>query len=102
MMFRSINKSIICDLECNEVGNVDFCDVTSLQVDLIDDSRFLNASHVHASIWRNLALADDFIDVVSFRDSDSYILQREVDSVNDWLKSDKTAHIMRGLHIKIF
>jgi len=62
----------------------------------MEDKVFFNASNVHALIWRYFPLADDFVDVVSFRDTDSFILQREVDSTNVWLNSDKMAHIMRG------
>ena len=87
----------MCDLECDELGIIDFCDVTTLHTSLIDDMILFNASNVHAALWRYLALGDDFIDLISFRDSDSFILQREVDSVNYWLKSNKIAHLMRGL-----
>jgi len=31
------------------------------------------------------------------RDSDSLIIQREVDSVNVWLQSSEVGHIMRGI-----
>lgn len=83
-------------MECNEYGNVDFCDVTKLHVNLIDDKSFLNASQAHAMIWRYFPLADEFVDVAAFRDSDSFILKREVDAVNEWLESEKMGHIMRG------
>lgn len=39
------------------------------------------------------------VDVFSSRDTDSYILQRELDSVNVWLSSDKPGHIMRGTEL---
>ena len=45
--------------------------------------------------WRWLPIGDSFVDAFSSRDSDSFILQREVDSVKLWLKSDKVGHIMR-------
>ena len=44
--------------------------------------------------WRFLPLYDDY-DVLLSRDCDSRISQREVDSVNEWLNSDKDFHIMR-------
>lgn len=87
---------MICEIECNEFANVDFCDVTRLSVRPLDDSLLLNASYVQAAIWRYFALADEFVDLISFRDADSYILQREVDAVNAWLKSNKEVHLMRG------
>lgn len=46
-------------------------------------------------MWRFFPLADPFIDVFVSRDTDSYILQREVDAVKIWLASDKLVHIMR-------
>ena len=46
--------------------------------------------------WRWLPIGDSFVDIFSSRDSDSYFLQREVDSVNVWLSSNKPGHIMRG------
>lgn len=101
-MKRTIDENIICDLECNEYRNVDFCDVTKLQVNLIDDKNFLNASQVHAMIWRYFTIADEFVDVAVFRDSDSFILKREVDAVDEWLKSDKMGHIMRGCFLFIY
>ena len=97
--YRSINKSVICDLECNGIGNVDFCDVTRLQVNALEDKFFLDASFVHGLMWRYFPLGDEFVDVVSFRDADSYILERELDAVRAWLSSDKSAHIMRGIFI---
>lgn len=62
----------------------------------MDDNKFLNASQVHALIWRYFPLADEFVNVALFRDSDSFILDREVAAVKQWLESDKIAHIMRG------
>ena len=80
---------------------MDFCDITRLQISPLDDKHFMNASYVHAAIWRYFALGDRFVDVVSFRDTDSFILPREVDSVNVWLNStSKVAHIMRGYSVK--
>ena len=87
---------MICPIECNEFANVDFCDVSRLTLRPLEDSLLLNASYVQAAIWRYFALADEFVDLISFRDADSYILQREVDAVNAWLKSDKQVHFMRG------
>ena len=47
-------------------------------------------------MWRWFPIGDSFVDVFSSRDTDSYIIQREIDSVNAWLESDKVGHIMRG------
>ena len=104
---NSIDPSIICDIECvkdnlnNLIDNTDFCHVeTGIRLSpLIIESfktSFLNVSYIHAMKWRWLPIGDSFVDIFSSRDSDSYLLQREVDSVNVWLKSSKPSHIMRG------
>ena len=40
-------------------------------------------------------MADDFVDIFSSRDTDSTLIQREIDSVNVWLNSSSLFHIMR-------
>lgn len=45
--------------------------------------------------WRFEASHDDNSDIVIFRDTDSRLSNREEVAVNEWLKSDKTFHIMR-------
>ena len=103
---NTIDKSIICDLECQKdedggyLDNVDFCDINNIELKvnyskLVGDLD-LNGTYIHAAIWRWLPIGDSFVDVFSSRDTDSYLIQREIDSVNVWLKSDKTGHIMRG------
>lgn len=100
---RHIDESIVCETECGS-DNVDFCNVNRLQTSLVDDKRLFDSGYVTGTMWRFLVLGDDFVDVAMFRDSDSYILQREVDAVDQWLESRKSAHIMRdhpghGVHI---
>jgi len=96
----TILKSIKCEIECltDETGkiidNSDFCDINKLPL-------FLSNEHtwsilIHKAMWRFLPIGDSFVDVFISRDSDSSIIQREIDSVNIWLKSNKTGHIMRG------
>lgn len=122
---NSVSKSIICDLECYETNALDFCHAHYLQTSLVDDHAnvaaaaasgnrqqhqqkqqhkyeepqirqgVLNASYISATIWRFLPIGDSFVDVFASRDADSLILQREVDSVNAWLASNKSGHIMR-------
>jgi hypothetical protein len=93
---NSINKSIICDIECkkNEYGfiynNVDFCNIEKLT------DKFINASYVHSMKWRWFPLGDSFVDIFSSRDIDSFILPREIDAVDEWINSKKVGHIMRG------
>jgi hypothetical protein len=40
-------------------------------------------------------MLDPNVDVFISRDSDSVILQREVDAVDEWLRSNYTFHVMR-------
>lgn len=107
----SIDKSIICQIECQKNENgilmdvADFCHIknvelkfnaASLNNENEKNKYVFNADYIHAMVWRWLPLGDTFVDVFSSRDMDSYLLQREVDSVSVWLKSDKVGHIMRG------
>jgi hypothetical protein len=103
---HTINKNLICQVEClrNEsngeyLDNADFCDMDNLKFTFSDFllNRTYNASDIWGTMWRYFTIYDSFVDVFSARDSDSDILQREVDSVNFWLdKKDKLGHIMRG------
>jgi hypothetical protein len=113
---HSINQSIICELECQKnpnsihktyFDNVDFCDAETINLNLKDyyfyqyketERVSLNLSYIHSMKWRWLPIGDDFVDIFSSRDTDSYILQREIDSVKVWLDSDKVGHIMRGIN----
>lgn len=45
--------------------------------------------------WRFEAIDDPEVEIMLSRDIDTRIIQREVDAVNEWLKSDKLFHIMR-------
>ena len=47
-------------------------------------------------MWRFLPAGDSFVDLFMSRDTDSLIHERERDAVNQWLESDKAAHMMRG------
>ena len=106
---QSINKSTICEIECQQnetdgsyLDNSDFCNINDINLKLSyleNSSRIdlkLNANYMHSMKWRWLPIGDSFVDIFSSRDSDSYIIQREIDSVNVWLNSDKLGHIMRG------
>jgi hypothetical protein len=54
-----------------------------------------NKGGFSGTMWRFLPAEDDDVEVFLSRDTDSRIYQREVDAVNEWLKSDKNFHIMR-------
>jgi hypothetical protein len=102
---ESINKSLRCDTECSKnistqeyINNADFCNINQMYFNFNDYLKKTpsDLSYVHYTMWRYLPLSESFVDIFSSRDSDSYFLQREADSVDVWLKSNKYGHIMRG------
>lgn len=99
---NTINKLVVCKIECLKdesgilVDNTDFCQIE--QLPMMDSfSKLWNVSHLHKMMWRWLPIGDHFVSVFSSRDTDSPIIQRELDSVKIWFNSDKEGHIMRGL-----
>lgn len=56
-----------------------------------------------ATMWRFLALDDESVSSVIFRDADSVISQREAKAVNAWLNSGKPFHTLRdhGAHTEL-
>jgi hypothetical protein len=109
---NSINKSIICEIECQKdrshdnilIDNSDFCFVENMDMNLgnlnlniTNKINRLNATYMHSMKWRWLPIGDRFVDKFMSRDSDSFILSREVGAVNEWLNSKKSAHLMRGI-----
>lgn len=113
---NTIKKSIICEIECalektknksRLFDNADFCNIENdthlmpIKLDFLNIS-YTNFSYVHAMKWRWMPMGDSFVEAFSSRDTDSYLLQREVDSVNVWKKSNKVGHIMRGKVIYFF
>ncbi len=48
-----------------------------------------------ATVWRFLAAADNTVEVMISRDTDSRLTERERAAVDDWLASGKQFHIMR-------
>lgn len=49
-------------------------------------------------MWRFYAYDDKQVQCVIFRDSDSYLTQREKDAVDEWLSTGKSLHIMREVY----
>ena len=94
-------NSLICELEClkdndNQLyDNIDFCNIEELAF------QNLNLNYMIPTFWRWLPIGDHFVDAFQSRDSDSCIIEREVNAVNEWLKSNYSFHIMRGLIFKI-
>lgn len=116
------DKSILlenkCEIEClkepdgDYYDNVDFCDIENIPripynapdlsqaqpSDVVDVNKLFvswNASYVHSSMWRYMAIGDLFIAAFMSRDLDMEIYQREVAAVKEWLDSDFAGHIMR-------
>ncbi len=101
----TILESIKCEIECQKdennklIDNSDFCDINKLPVSLFNKETFWSVS-IHKMMWRWLPIGDNFVDTFVSRDSDSLIIQREIDSVQVWLNSNKIGHIMRGKTLK--
>lgn len=55
------------------------------------------------TFWRFYPLENDNVDIFISRDSDSRITLKEVNTINQWLKSDKSFFLLRGhkSHIQI-
>ena len=70
---------------------VDLCNVTSML-----EVHGLSSRPIFQMTWRFLPLLDPTVDRLMSRDSDSLVLNREVDAVQQWLtKSSATFHEMR-------
>ena len=97
----SINIYTVCELEClkdgdgNFIDKVDFCNIKKIPFGASQDS--WDASFMHAMTWRWLPIGDPFVDFFMSRDTDSWFIQREFDSVNVWMKSNTLFHVMRGI-----
>ena len=97
----TLNKSIICEYECLKddvtgkyVDNIDFCNIN--QIPFGNPLKTWNAQYMHSMKWRFLPIGDPFVDIFMSRDLDSWIIDREVEAVKEWLNSNTLFHIMRG------
>jgi hypothetical protein len=97
----SITTNTICKYAClkDEQTNeyldiVDFCNVTHIEHNF---EKFSNFSYVHGMKWRFLPIGDIFVTHFMSRDTDSLIIDRELDSVNVWMNSNTLLHVMRGI-----
>lgn len=97
----NVDRSSLCDIECQlgEDGklldNTDFCDLSDYKVNFSNGTQLTPAEYILPMMMRFLPVGDSFVDVMMSRDTDSYIIQREIDSVKVWLDSGKLFHIMR-------
>ena len=62
-----------------------------------------DASKWYGTFWRFLALDDEQVERVIFRDADSLISQYEADAVAEWVESGQPFHLMRdwGSHTEL-
>lgn len=97
----SVNETIRCHLECEYPDIIDFCNMNKFSTGVSEmygkSDRVIDMTYMHKMMWRFLPSGDSFVDVFMSRDTDSFFTDREVDAVNEWLSSNKTGHIMRGL-----
>ena len=97
----SINPNTKCEIECLKdennilIDNTDFCNIHKMPLKG-SFSKTWNAKYIHSMMWRWFPIGDTFVKIFSSRDTDSIVTQREIDSVNVWLDSNKSGHIMRG------
>lgn len=103
---KTVNETLRCYLECKYREIVDFCDVNHFSTSVVDQLGvkeknnntvvYDDLSYMHKMMWRFIPIGDTFLDVFMSRDTDSFIIDREIDSVKEWLDSNNIAHIMRG------
>ena len=86
---ESVRANGFCDIRCRH-NHIDFCDVTELS-----EEDFGLPSTLDGEVWRFLPVLDDNVDVFVSRDLDSRFSEREATAVQQWLRSNKTFHIMR-------
>ena len=79
----------LCKLACS-YDLLDLCPVNKLPLPLLT-----NAGHMLPTLWRFFPTLDPQVDIFLSRDLDSTISSREVEAVDEWLKSEKTLHVMR-------
>lgn len=103
---KSVNETLRCYFECKYRDVVDFCDVNHFSTSVSDqiwvdekkntDVIYDDLSYMHKMMWRFIPVGDSFLDLFMSRDTDSFIIDREIDSTKEWLDSSNIAHIMRG------
>ncbi|XP_064090524.1 uncharacterized protein LOC135204299 isoform X1 [Macrobrachium nipponense] len=86
-MQNPIHRNWLCSLAC-KYPFLDLCDAEKLPV-------FGNVTGSVGQVWRFTPMGDDFVDRFMIRDSDSAIIQREVDAVHDWIAEGTCFHAMR-------
>jgi hypothetical protein len=101
----STTSETICKLKCLKdeqtdelLDIVDFCNVAQIELDF---TRIANFSYIHGMNWRFLPIGDTFVRNFMSRDVDSWITNREADSVDMWMRSNTLLHVMRGIPVNL-
>ena len=87
----------LCDVYC-QFQNVDLCSVPLIIERIGNKTMPIDPgllAGLNPKMLRYLVMLDPNTDVFISRDVDSIIWPREVDAVNEWLKSNYTFHVMR-------
>ena len=87
----------LCIVYCR-YPNVDLCSVPLLADRIGNETSPIDPAllrGLNPKMFRYLVMLDPNVDLFISRDVDSIIFRREVDAVEDWLKSNYTFHLMR-------
>jgi hypothetical protein len=97
---NSDEKSVfnqLSELSC-QFNHVDLCSLTEMIASLTSSLTPIDPDllrGLNRRMFRYLVMLDPNVDIFISRDIDSVIWQREVDAVDQWLKSNLTFHLMR-------
>jgi len=87
----------LCKVYCR-YPNVDLCSVPLLANRIGNETSPIDPAllrGLNPKMFRYLVMLDPNVDLFISRDVDSIIFRREVDAVEEWLKSNYTFHLMR-------
>lgn len=87
----------LCQIYC-QFDHVDFCSVPLLIERIGNNTTPVDPAslqRLHPRMFRYLVLFDPNADVFISRNVDSLIWRKEVDAVEEWLRSNYTFHVMR-------
>ncbi|XP_046636974.1 uncharacterized protein LOC124315376 [Daphnia pulicaria] len=87
----------LSELSC-QFSHVDLCSLTEMIASLTSSPTPIDPDllrGLNGRMFRYLVMLDPNVDIFISRDIDSVIWQREVDAVDQWLKSNFTFHLMR-------
>uniref|UniRef100_A0A0P5A3Z5 Lactosylceramide n=1 Tax=Daphnia magna TaxID=35525 RepID=A0A0P5A3Z5_9CRUS len=92
---RSIVNQLF-DLSC-QFDHVDLCSIAELiaRIPALTPIDPALIKGLNPRMLRFLVMLDPNVDIFISRDTDSVIWRREVDAVNEWLRSNYTFHLMR-------